>query len=137
MFLKLLSMDKIRIDKWLWCVRLFKTRTQASEACDQNKVLMDGQPVKPSRYVKEGSRIEIKRGGGLVRKIEVLRLVEKRMGAKLVGDYYIDHTSQSDIDAYKARITRAAAYRDPGAGRPTKKDRRDMDEFLDAVDDLF
>ena len=130
-------MDKVRIDKWLWCVRLFKTRTQASEACDQNKVLVEGQTVKPSRYVKEGSRIEIKRGGGLVRKIEVTKLAEKRMGAKLVTEYYIDHTSQADIDAYKARVARAAAYRDPGTGRPTKKDRRNMDDFLDAVDDLF
>jgi len=130
-------LDKIRVDKWLWSVRLFKTRTQASDACDQNKVLIDGQTVKPSRYVKEGSRIEIKRGGGLIRKIEVLKLSEKRMGAKLVSEYYIDHTPQSEIDAYKARITRAADYRDPGAGRPTKKDRRDMDDFLDAVDDLF
>ena len=130
-------MDKVRIDKWLWSVRLFKTRTQASDACDQNKVFIDGQAVKPSRYVKEGSRIEIKRGGGLIRKIEVSKLAEKRMGAKLVREYYVDHTPQSEIDDYKARVTRAAAYRDPGAGRPTKKDRRDMDDFLDAVDDLF
>jgi ribosome-associated heat shock protein Hsp15 len=129
--------DKVRIDKWLWSVRLFKTRTQASDACDQNKVLVDGVTVKPSRYVKEGTRVDIKRGGGLIRKIEVLKLAEKRMGAKLVSEYFIDHTPQSEIDAYKARITRAAAYRDPGAGRPTKKDRRDMDDFLDAVDDLF
>jgi ribosome-associated heat shock protein Hsp15 len=129
--------DKVRIDKWLWSVRLFKTRTQATDACDQNKVLVDGVKVKPSRYVKEGTRVDIKRGGGLIRKIEVLKLAEKRMGAKLVSEYYIDHTPPSEIDAYKARITRAAAYRDPGAGRPTKKDRRDMDDFLDAVDDLF
>jgi ribosome-associated heat shock protein Hsp15 len=130
-------MDKIRIDKWLWSVRLFKTRTQATDACDKNKVLIDGQPVKPSRFVKEGIKIEIKRGGGLIRKVEVLKLVEKRLGAKLVSEYFIDHTPQSEIDAYKARVTRAAAYRAPGAGRPTKKDRRDMDDFLEAVDDLF
>jgi ribosome-associated heat shock protein Hsp15 len=130
-------MDKVRIDKWLWSVRLFKTRTQATDACDKNKVLMDGQPVKPSRYVKVESRIEIKRGGGLIRKIEVLKLVEKRLGAKLVSEYYIDHTPQTEIDSYKARVARAAAFRDPGAGRPTKKDRREMDDFLDAIDDLF
>lgn len=130
-------MEKVRVDKWLWAVRLFKTRTQASEACDQNKVLIDGQTVKPSRYVKEGTRIEIRRGGGLIRKIEVLKLSEKRMGAKLVAEHYTDHTPQAEIDAYKARISRAAAYRAPGAGRPTKKDRRDMDDFLDAVDDLI
>jgi ribosome-associated heat shock protein Hsp15 len=130
-------MDKVRIDKWLWSVRLFKTRTQATDACDENKVLVDGITVKPSRFIKEGTKIDIKRAGGLIRKIEVTKLVEKRMGAKLVSEYYIDHTSQADIDAYKARVARAAAYREPGAGRPTKKDRRDMDDFLDAVDDLF
>ena len=118
-------------------MRLFKTRTQASEACDENKILVDGITVKPSRFIKVGTKIDIKRAGGLIRKIEATKLGEKRMGAKLVSEYYIDHTSQADIDAYKARMARAAAYRDPGAGRPTKKDRRDMDDFLDAVDDLF
>ena len=73
----------------------------------------------------------------MIRKIEVLQITEKRLGAKLVAEYYKDHTPQKEFDDYKARFARASAYRDPGAGRPTKKDRRDMDDFLDAVDDLF
>jgi len=118
-------------------MRLYKTRTQASQACDLNRVSVAGQTVKPSKHIRAGDKIEIKWSGGLKRTIEVLQLTEKRLGAKLVAGYYKEHTSQKDIDEYKARVARAAAYRDPGAGRPTKKDRRDMDDFLDAVDDLF
>jgi len=129
--------DFVRIDKWLWAMRLYKTRTQASQACDLNRVSIAGQTVKPSKQIRAGDKIEIKWSGGLKRTIEVLQLTEKRLGAKLVAGYYKEHTSQKDIDEYKARVARAAAYRDPGAGRPTKKDRRDMDDFLDAVDDLF
>ncbi len=130
-------MEKVRIDKWLWAMRLFKTRTQASKACDLNRVSISDQVIKPSRQIKVGDSIEIKWSGGLKRTIEVLQLTEKRLGAKLVAEYYKDHTPQKEIDDYKARVARAAAYRDPGTGRPTKKDRRDMDDFLDAVDDLF
>ena len=118
-------------------MRFYKTRTQATKACDLNRVLIAGNVVKPSRHIRIGDKIEMKRGGGLVRTVEVLQLTEKRLGAKLVAEYYKEHTSQKEIDAYKARVARAAAYRDPGSGRPTKKDRRDMDDFLDAVDDLF
>ena len=130
-------MDYVRLDKWLWAVRFFKTRSLATRACDLNRVFIGGQTVKPSKHLKAGDRIEIKWSGGLKRTIEVLQLTEKRMGAKLVADYYKDHTPRKEIDDYRARVARAAAYRDPGSGRPTKKDRRDMDDFLDAVDDLF
>jgi ribosome-associated heat shock protein Hsp15 len=130
-------MDFVRIDKWLWAMRFYKTRTQASQACDLNRISILDQPVKPSRHLRVGDKVEIKWSGGLVRTIEVLQLTERRLGAKLVAEYYKDHTPQKEIDDYKARVARAAAYRDPGSGRPTKKDRRDMDDFLDAVDDLF
>ncbi len=130
-------MDSVRIDKWLWAMRFFKTRSLASKACDLNKVSISGVSAKPSRNIKVGDKIEVKWSGGLKRTIEVLQITEKRLGAKLVVEFYKDHTPQKEIDDYKARIARAAAYRDPGAGRPTKKDRRDMDDFLDAVDDLF
>ncbi len=118
-------------------MRFFKTRTLASQACDLNRVSVAGQTVKPSKHVRTGERIEIKWSGGLKRSIEVIHITEKRLGARLVVNYYKDHTPQKEIEDYKARVARAAAYRDPGAGRPTKKDRRDMDDFLDAVDDLF
>lgn len=118
-------------------MRFYKTRTQATQACDLNRVSVAGQAVKPSRHLKVGDKVALKWGGGLIRTIEVIQLTERRLGAKLVAEYYKDHTPQQEIDDYKARIARAAAYRDPGSGRPTKKDRRDMDDFLDAVDDLF
>ncbi|CAN5594701.1 RNA-binding S4 domain-containing protein [soil metagenome] len=118
-------------------MRFYKTRTQATQACDLNRVSVSGQTVKPSKHIKVGEKIELKWGGGLKRTIEVIQLTEKRLGAKLVVEYYKDHTPPKEIDDFKARVARAAAYRDPGAGRPTKKDRRDMDDFLDAVDDLF
>jgi ribosome-associated heat shock protein Hsp15 len=126
----------IRIDKWLWAVRIFKTRTKATEACDMNRVFINEQNVKPSRLVKPGVKIQLRRAG-FTRTIEVLQLTQNRLPAKLVADYYKDHTPKEEVDGFKARIARAAAYREPGAGRPSKKDRRDMDDFLSAVDDLF
>ena len=126
----------MRIDKWLWAVRLFKTRTQAAEACDTNHIFINNISVKPSRLVKPGTMIEIKRAG-LTRKIEVLKLTGSRLSAKLVAEYYKDHTPKEDIDAYRARLAKASAYRLPGTGRPTKKDRRNIDDFLSALDDLI
>ena len=130
-------MDYVRIDKWLWAMRFFQTRSLATQACDLKRILITGQPVKPSRHLRSGDKIEMKWGGGLMRTIEVLQLTERRLGAKLVAEYCKELTPKEEIENYKARVARAAAYRDPGAGRPTKKDRRDMDDFLDAVDDLF
>jgi ribosome-associated heat shock protein Hsp15 len=128
--------NRVRIDKWLWAVRLFKTRGLATEACDNNRVFINGQSVKPSRTVKAGSQVQLKRAG-FTRTIEVLQLTSKRLSAKLVADYYKDLTPKEEVDAFKARIARASAYREPGTGRPSKKDRRDMDDFLSAVDDIF
>jgi ribosome-associated heat shock protein Hsp15 len=128
--------NKIRIDKWLWAVRIYKSRSLSAKACEMHKVFILDQKVKPSRLIKAGELIEI-RNSGLTRRIEVLQLVEKRMSAKLVSKYYIDHTPPSEIEAYRMRVARAAEYREPGSGRPTKKDRRNLDGFLDAIDDLF
>lgn len=126
----------IRIDKWLWAVRIFKTRTLAAEACDLNHVFINEQSVKPSRLVRVGTKIQIKRAG-FTRTLEVLQVTESRMAAKFVSEYYNDLTPKEDVDAFKARIARAAMYRDPATGRPTKKERRDIDDFLSAVDGLF
>jgi len=126
----------VRIDKWLWAMRIFKTRTQAAEACTENRIFINEQSVKPSRLVKPGIKIQVKRAG-FTRTIEVLQVTEKRLSAKLVADFYKDLTPKEEIDAFKARIARASEYREPGAGRPTKKDRRDMDDFISAIDDLF
>jgi ribosome-associated heat shock protein Hsp15 len=117
-------------------MRFFKTRTKASEACQHNRVFIDGQSIKPSRLIKPGVQIQLKYSG-FTRTIEVLQLSEQRLSAKLIPEYYKDLTPQKEIDAFKARIARASAYRDPGTGRPTKKDRRELDDFISAVDDLF
>ena len=131
-----MAISSVRIDKWLWAVRFFKTRTKAAEACDLNRVFINEQAVKPSRLIKPGIQIQLKRSG-FTRTIEVLQLTEKRLPAKFVAEYYKDLTRKEEIDEFKARIARASMYREPGAGRPTKKERRDMDDFLSAVDDLF
>ena len=123
------ELSRMRVDKWLWAMRFFKTRTQASDACDQNRIIILDLPVKPSRLIKEGDEIRIKRTG-LTRIIKVLKLSEGRLSAKLVSDYFADLTPQEEIDDYKARIARAANYRDPGTGRPTKRDRRMLDDFM-------
>ena len=125
------ELSRMRIDKWLWAMRLYKTRTQASDACDQNRIIVLEHPVKPSRLIKEGDEIKIKRTG-LTRTIKVLKLTEGRLSAKLVVDYYADLTPKEEIELYKARIARASNYRDPGTGRPTKRDRRMLDDFFES-----
>src|SRR5262245_48033974 len=115
--------SKVRVDKWLWAVRQYKTRSLATDACDKGKVIMNDIPVKPSRHIKEGDEIFIKRTGLKVH-LKVLKLTNGRIGSKLVPDYCLDLTPQSEIDAYKARLVKMTIYRDPGTGRPTKKDRR-------------
>ncbi|MFN8164820.1 MAG: RNA-binding S4 domain-containing protein [Bacteroidia bacterium] len=119
-----------RIDKWLWAVRQFKTRTQAATACEQGKVFINEQPAKASRVVRIGDLVWVRRTG-LTRQIRVLQLTMNRLSAKLVPDYCEDLTPAAEIEAYKARIAKAAIYRAPGSGRPTKLERRALDEFLE------
>ena len=113
----------VRIDKWLWAVRLFKTRSQATDACRTNKVTIGDQPVKPSREVHVGDRIHLQTGP-LNRQVEVKQLLEKRVGAKLVENYLIDHTPPEEYDRVKMMKSVNFEYRDRGLGRPTKKERR-------------
>ena len=122
--------NKIRVDKYLWAVRLFKTRTIATTACDQGKVSVNDQPAKASRIIHEGDIISVKRTG-LTRRIKVIQLTVNRMTAKLVPEYCEDITPKEEIEAYKSRITRISIFRDPGTGRPTKQDRRALDDFFD------
>ena len=121
---------RTRIDKWMWAVRLFKTRSQATLACEQGRVHMDGHPVKASRLVKPGDTLHIRRAG-LTRILSVKQLTENRLGAKLVPDFCADLTPKEELDAYKARISRVTVFRDPGTGRTTKKERRALDDFMD------
>jgi len=121
--------SRVRIDKWLWAVRQYKTRSLATEACEKGRIIINEQVVKPSRLIKNGDEIFIKRTG-LTRKLKVLKLTTNRQNAKLISEYYSDLTPLKEIEDYKARLTRITIYRDPGTGRPTKKDRRILDDFF-------
>lgn len=116
-------MDAIRIDKWLWAVRLFKTRSQAADACKGGKIKIGGNNVKPAREVKVGEEISI----SLVvfmKTVRVKAILKNRVGAKLVPDYMEDLTPQSEYDKQKMHNEINIEYRDRGEGRPTKKQRR-------------
>lgn len=115
--------EGIRIDKWLWAVRLFKTRSQATDACRSNKVTIDDQPVKPSREVHVGDRIQFQTGH-MTRIVEVRELLNNRVGAKLVENFLIDHTPEEEYERLKLMKAVNFEYRDRGLGRPTKKERR-------------
>ena len=125
--------DKMRVDKWLWTVRQYKTRSLATEACDKGRILVAGLEVKPSRLIGVGDIISIKRTG-LTRKLQVLQLTSGRLNAKMVEHYVADLTPKEEIEAYKARLTRITIFRDPGTGRPTKQERRALDDFFNDID---
>jgi len=121
-------LDVIRIDKWLWAVRLFKTRTQASDACRGGKVKMDGQNVKPSRDIRVGEEIEVQTGA-IRKKVAVKAILKNRVGAKLVDDYMEDLTPPEEYE--KLDMLKQLNYekRDRGTGRPTKKNRREINKL--------
>lgn len=130
--------SEVRIDKWLWAVRLFKTRSIAAEACKKGKVLIGNVPVKPSRNVKVGDIVAVKRNPVLY-SFEVLALSENRMGAKLVPEFMRNVTTPDQLELIELGKLPGNAYRDKGTGRPTKKERRDIDSFVTPVfmDDNF
>jgi len=121
-------MEEQRIDKWLWLVRVFKTRSQATDACKGGLVKLNNDDVKPAKDLKLGDRIAIRKGP-LTVQVEVKAFPKSRLSAKQVTDFLVDHTPQEDIE--KARLIRETAFvvRDRGAGRPTKKERRDLDSW--------
>ena len=121
-------MNPVRIDKWLWAVRLFKTRSQATDACRGGKVKMDGHNVKPSREVNVGDVIEVQLGA-IKKKVKVLQAVKNRVAAKLVPDLSEDLTPPEELE--KLDMLRQLNYerREHGVGRPTKKDRREIDRL--------
>ncbi|MGE4586738.1 MAG: RNA-binding S4 domain-containing protein [Mangrovibacterium sp.] len=122
--------DQVRIDKWLWAVRFFKTRSLATEACKKGRVFIGGLPVKPSRMIRTGERICIKKSP-VTYTYEVLQLTEKRMGAKLVPDFVRDLTSAKELEILEIQKNMGWMQREHGTGRPTKKERRDLDNFFD------
>ena len=122
-------MDSVRIDKFLWSVRIFKTRTIAAEECEKHRVLVNGAEVKPSRHVKVGDKLTVKKMP-VIHTFDIIQIIDKRQSASLVKNYIIDTTPQEEID--KAEIARTTAFvqRDRGAGRPTKKERREIEKMV-------
>ncbi len=119
-----------RIDKYLWAVRLFKTRSLASNMVKSNKILVNGEEVKASKEIKVGDIISVKKNTAIF-SYKVNDLLEKRVGAKLVSDYLIDITSGEEIEKFKTYQLAQKTYRQNGLGKPTKKDRRTLKGFLD------
>lgn len=124
------SKKDVRIDKWLWAVRLFKTRSIAIEACKKGRITIKGITIKPSRMVKVGEIIEVRRSP-ITYSFEILQLAENRMGAKLVPGFMKDVTPPSQLEILELSRISGFVDRARGTGRPTKKDRRDLDQFAE------
>jgi ribosome-associated heat shock protein Hsp15 len=120
----------MRVDKYLWCVRYFKTRSQATQACKKGHVSVNGDKVKPSREIYPTDEIQVRKNQ-IDYKIEVLDTPESRVGAKLVNIYRVDKTPNDEFKAKEALKYSQDYYRKKGTGRPTKKDRRDIEDYLD------
>lgn len=126
------DLNKVRLDKWLWAVRLFKSRTMATDACKAGKIKLNGHSLKPSFMITVGETIEVKKNGfNLIFKVN--QLLEKRVSAVLAAPCFEDLTPADELNKYKDWFTgkAGAEFRDRGEGRPTKKDRREIDEFKD------
>ena len=120
----------LRIDKYVWAVRLTKTRSQASELISKGKIKINEIDVKPSRDIKMGDTINIHKNSAVF-SYKVLELLEKRVGPKLVSIYIEDITPMEEVEKFKSYQEAQRVYRDMGTGRPSKKDRRMLDDFLD------
>jgi len=123
-------MEGVRIDKWLWCVRLFKSRTLAASACEAGTVKIDGQPAKPSRNLRVGDVITAP-VGGVARTVKVLQLLERRVGAPKVAEFMEDLTPPEEFEKARTEAARSHGVRPKGSGRPTKRDRRILQSFFD------
>lgn len=124
-------MTTIRIDKWLWAVRLFKTRSQASDACKGGKVKIDGQNAKASREVKIDDIIEVQMKG-ILRKVKIIKAHKNRVAAKFVPELMEDMTAPEEYEKLDMIKQLNIEKRDRGTGRPTKKDRRTISRLKDS-----
>lgn len=124
----------MRIDKYLWSVRYYKTRSKATDAAKKGRLRVNGDIVKPARDVYPGDSIEL-RLNQITYVIEVLGLPDNRVGAKLVDQYRKDRTPQDQFEARKLIQLNQDYYRIKGEGRPTKKDRRDLTDILGSPQD--
>lgn len=130
-------MGEVRIDKWMWATRIFKTRTIAAEACKKNRIMINGINVKPSRMIKTGDVIQVRKPP-ITYSFKVLEVTEKRMGAKLVPSYLENVTTPDQYEILELNRLSGFVDRARGLGRPTKKDRRELEQFAgpEALDDF-
>ena len=122
-------MPEARIDKWMWAVRIYKTRTIAAEACKKGRVSINGAQAKPARTVKPGDVIQVKKPP-ITYSFKVIQAIEKRVGAKLVPEVMENITTPDQYELLEMSKISGFVDRARGTGRPTKKDRRDLDEFF-------
>lgn len=120
--------EELRVDKWLWAVRIYKTRTMAGDACRAGKVKMEGLAIKPSRILKTGDVLMVSQGP-LTRTLRVKALIHNRVSAKLVPDSLEDLTPAEEYERIKFMHELNAEHRNRGTGRPTKKERRLIDRL--------
>jgi ribosome-associated heat shock protein Hsp15 len=123
----------MRIDKYLWCTRYFKTRNQATEACKKGHVRIGDQVVKPSREVMPMDEIQLRKNQ-IHYQLKVLDIPSQRLGAKLVDIYRMDTTPAEALEHQKLMQSAKEYYRKKGTGRPTKKDRRELDDYWDEIE---
>ena len=126
-------MDEARIDKWLWAARIFKTRSIAVDACKNGRVTIEGVCVKPSRMVKVGETVSVRKPP-ITYSFRILKTIEMRVGAKLLPEIYENVTAPEQYELLE--MTRISGFVDRarGTGRPTKKDRRSLDAFINELD---
>ncbi|MDL2256795.1 RNA-binding S4 domain-containing protein [Bacteroidales bacterium OttesenSCG-928-I14] len=125
-------MNEVRIDKWLWAVRIFKTRTIAVDACKKNRVSVNGSLVKPARMLKVGDIIDVRKPP-IIYTFKVLDLTANRVGAKLVPNFMENITAPEQYEILELQKISGFIDRAKGTGRPTKKDRRDLDDFATPI----
>lgn len=131
-----MAKSEVRIDKWIWAVRIFKTRTIAAEACKKGRVMINDVVVKPSRTVKVGDTVKVRKPP-VTYSFRVLALTESRLGAKLVPNYMENITPKSELDMLD--LVRIAGFVDrrKGLGRPTKREGRQLEEFTSSAYEDF
>jgi len=118
-----------RLDKWLWAARVFKTRTIAADACKNGRVMIDGVKLKPSRMIKEGDVIQVKKAP-VTYSFKVLKAIQNRVGAKLVPEVLENVTTPDQYELLEMNRISGFIGRARGTGRPTKKERRELDDFV-------
>ncbi|EHO73899.1 hypothetical protein HMPREF9140_00380 [Prevotella micans F0438] len=124
--------DSARIDKWLWAARIFKTRSIAAEACKNGRITIKGFNVKPSHTIKAGDVVSVRKPP-ITYSFEVLKPIEQRVGAKLINEIYNDVTAPEQYELLEMNRISGFVDRARGTGRPTKKDRRQIDAFTDST----